>query len=140
MKSRRENRGDPPNYFDNLVWPAYLDAHRGQFVGGDVNGEAVKVSSDGDGNNDSPSTVEFGRPIANLVVLPADIASLEEVVEISCNELRAFIREIIKSLSRPVADFTTIHYGFTMDHFWSLCGGGGSGGWSSTGTMGATFH
>ena len=103
MKSRRENRGDPLNYFDNLVWPAYLDAHRGQFVGGDVNGEAIKVSSDQDGNNDSPSTVEFGGPIANLVVLPADIATLEEVVEISCNELRAVVVSLTRTTSVAIS-------------------------------------
>ncbi|KAK4052415.1 ribosylnicotinamide kinase [Microbotryomycetes sp. JL201] len=27
---------DPPNYWDNIVWPAYLKAHRPLFVGGDV--------------------------------------------------------------------------------------------------------
>ena len=97
MKSRRERQGDPPNYFDNLVWPAYLDAHRGQFVGGDINGEAVQVSSDEDPNADPPSTVGFGNPIANLVVLPANTATLEEVVEISCNELRAFVTSLTRA-------------------------------------------
>ena len=97
MKSRRERRGDPPNYFDNLVWPAYLDAHRGLFVCGDVNGEAVKVSSDEDANKDPPRTVGFGNPIANLVVLPADTATPEEVVEISCSELRAFVASLTRT-------------------------------------------
>ncbi|KAK4057044.1 ribosylnicotinamide kinase [Microbotryomycetes sp. JL221] len=27
---------DPPNYWDNIVWPAYLKAHRPLFVNGDV--------------------------------------------------------------------------------------------------------
>jgi hypothetical protein len=102
MKSRRESRGDPPNYFDNLVWPAYLDAHRGQFVGGDVNGEAVKVSVDEDANNDSPSTMGLGGPIPNLVVLPADIATLEEITEISCNELRAFVVSLTRTSSAAI--------------------------------------
>jgi len=103
MKSRRERRGDPPNYFDNLVWPAYLDAHRGQFVGGNINGEAVKVSSDEDVSNDSPSVIEFGDPIANLVVLPGDIATLEEVVEISCNGLRAFVVSLTRTGSSVIS-------------------------------------
>jgi hypothetical protein len=104
MKSRRERRGTPPpNYFDNRVWPAYLDAHRGQFVGGDVNGEAVKVSVDEDVSNDSSRTMGLGDTIPNLVVLPADIASLEEVLEISCNELRAFVVSLTKTSSAAIS-------------------------------------
>lgn len=27
---------DPPNYWENIVWPAYLDAHKGVFTNDDV--------------------------------------------------------------------------------------------------------
>ena len=35
---------DPPNYFERVVWPRYVQAHQAVFEGGDVeNGEAVGV-------------------------------------------------------------------------------------------------
>ncbi|KAM9903720.1 hypothetical protein OXX79_003186 [Metschnikowia pulcherrima] len=46
LKFRRESRqgyntvegfwSDPPGYFDNIVWPAYIDSHRHLFVDGNV--------------------------------------------------------------------------------------------------------
>lgn len=44
---------DPPNYFDQIVWPAYVKAHRDVFKGGDVEkGEAQGMTllepADGD--------------------------------------------------------------------------------------------
>lgn len=27
---------DPPNYWENIVWPAYVDGHKGIFTNGDV--------------------------------------------------------------------------------------------------------
>lgn len=48
LKSRRLKRQystlegvwvDPPNYFDNIVWPAYEQYHRGLFTNEDVNSE-----------------------------------------------------------------------------------------------------
>jgi hypothetical protein len=47
---------DPPRYWDDIVWPAYLKAHKNIFVGGDVSyGDAVVV---GEGHSVEPPTVE----------------------------------------------------------------------------------
>lgn len=29
---------DPPEYWEQIVWPAYIDAHRKLFVNGDIEG------------------------------------------------------------------------------------------------------
>jgi len=89
MKSRRQSRGDPPDYFDNLVWPAYLDAHKHQFVDGDPSGHVVTPEFDGGISRlDGPAeSRRFGGPIANMVVLPSETASLEEMIGISCSEM-----------------------------------------------------
>lgn len=36
---------DPPNYFDNIVYPAYVTAHAGVFQDDDVENGAVNPSS-----------------------------------------------------------------------------------------------
>jgi nicotinamide/nicotinate riboside kinase len=38
---------DPPGYWDNVIFPAYLDAHRAWYEGGDVvNGKLSKAAQD----------------------------------------------------------------------------------------------
>ncbi|PWN93170.1 P-loop containing nucleoside triphosphate hydrolase protein, partial [Acaromyces ingoldii] len=55
---------DPPGYFDDVVWPAYVLAHEQMFSGQDVEcGDVVKVDKDSN---------EQGAPISNLILLEAD--------------------------------------------------------------------
>jgi nicotinamide/nicotinate riboside kinase len=88
---------DPPNYWENVVWPAYLKAHKHLFVDGDINGDAVQINSD----SGSPTprylaTTTARRPVAGLIVLPAEDETLERLVEISCIELKAFQTVLIE--------------------------------------------
>ncbi|KAK9447894.1 P-loop containing nucleoside triphosphate hydrolase protein [Limtongia smithiae] len=56
LKQRREARNgyatiegfwvDPPGYFDDIVWPGYVRAHRDLFVGGDMDGPLAPAAVD----------------------------------------------------------------------------------------------
>jgi nicotinamide/nicotinate riboside kinase len=65
---------DPPNYWENIVWPAYVDAHKHIFENGDV--ERGK------------STV-----IENLVLLEALDISMTEEVELCCQVIHRIAQE-----------------------------------------------
>ncbi|KIM21630.1 hypothetical protein M408DRAFT_80281 [Serendipita vermifera MAFF 305830] len=105
MKARRELREtyggadgymwrDPPEYWDNLVWPAYLEAHQRMFIDGNVNGEAIEpvpTSSRDDSTNPS----SFGGPVANLIVLPAENASIQDLFDLACNKLETFMLRLL---------------------------------------------
>ncbi|KAL0956210.1 hypothetical protein HGRIS_002367 [Hohenbuehelia grisea] len=61
---------DPPDYWENIVYPAYIDAHRDAFVNGDI---------------------EHGQPndkVPDLQLLEMTGLSMEEAVERCCGELR----------------------------------------------------
>jgi len=61
---------DPPRYWEDIVYPAYLDAHRDVFVDGDV---------------------EHGEPtnkIEGLVLLESLDISMSEAVERCCGMLK----------------------------------------------------
>lgn len=76
---------DPPGYFDDVVWPAYVLAHEQMFSGQDVErGDVVKVDKDSN---------EQGAPISNLILLEADQMSLDELVERSCGEILQVIED-----------------------------------------------
>lgn len=88
---------DPPDYWDNVVWPAYLKAHQHLLVNRDINGTTAQPDSD----------PEFMAPInegdtkerqsaAGLIVLPAENTTVDELVEISCKELRAFLTVLME--------------------------------------------
>lgn len=63
---------DPPFYFDEIVWPAYTEAHAGLFTGGDVERGALTDACAADAERD-------GAPVANMVLFdgcgPSDRAS-----------------------------------------------------------------
>lgn len=65
---------DPPGYWEDIVWPAYVEAHKDLFVDGDVeNGQL------------SP------KKVPNLVLLETLQMSMSEAVEKSCDVIRAFL-------------------------------------------------
>lgn len=109
---------DPPGYWDDIVWPAYLKAHRNIFENEDVNhGEAIAVegSTEYEGgpraeekltNGYSPTTatvgvssapsksdLKCGQPVARLLVMPSSEISLQELFESTCRVILSFHRE-----------------------------------------------
>lgn len=86
IKKRREERAnyvlddgdvweDPPFYFDEIVWPAYLEAHQRMFERGDV--EAGKPIA-------ANERTEDGGPVPRLCVIEAERHSTDEVVGEVC--------------------------------------------------------
>lgn len=66
---------DPPGYFENLVYPAYTDAHRSMFADGDVEqGSAV---------------------LPGLVIIEASQLSMDDVVSRCCEELVTALRRSV---------------------------------------------
>ncbi|KAH9060309.1 P-loop containing nucleoside triphosphate hydrolase protein [Lactarius deliciosus] len=66
---------DPPGYFENLVYPAYTDAHRTMFADGDVEqGSAV---------------------LPGLVIIEASQLSMGDVVSRCCEELVTALRRSV---------------------------------------------
>ena len=57
---------DPPNYWEQIVWPAYVDAHKGIVEGGDV---------------------EHGRPngaVPGLILIDGLEMGMSDIVEKVC--------------------------------------------------------
>lgn len=88
LEARREARGgyataegtvwqDPPGYFEHVIWPAYVLAHRALFANGDVEqGEPAHVDKDAEGD---------GQAVCDLVLLNSDNeTSMEAVVDAAC--------------------------------------------------------
>ncbi|KAH9171561.1 P-loop containing nucleoside triphosphate hydrolase protein [Lactarius sanguifluus] len=66
---------DPPGYFENLVYPAYTDAHRSMFADDDVEqGSAV---------------------LPGLVIIEASQLSMDDVVSRCCEELVTALRRSV---------------------------------------------
>ncbi|KAM0753416.1 P-loop containing nucleoside triphosphate hydrolase protein [Meredithblackwellia eburnea MCA 4105] len=67
---------DPPNYWDNIVWPAFLKAHHHQFVSGNV---------------------EYGQPnrevIEGLEVMEASKMGMEEMVGRACEMVYKWVKD-----------------------------------------------
>ncbi|GAA97287.1 uncharacterized protein L969DRAFT_14624 [Mixia osmundae IAM 14324] len=94
LRKRREERNgyntaegemwqDPPGYWQNIVWPAYLKAHRHLFRAGDVeHGRAIKSDSTVNGH---------AAPNADLLVLEASQYSMADIVRRSCEEIRDYL-------------------------------------------------
>lgn len=71
---------DPPSYFDEIVWPAYLDAHAGMFEKGDVeNGALISTTEDS----------ADGGPVRSLAMIEADQLSKTEVTDTAMEVLLA---------------------------------------------------
>lgn len=74
---------DPPFYFDEIVWPAYVEAHGRMFERGDVeHGALVKTATD-----DTPD----GGPVKDLVLLEAESYTKEEACRIACQNILSFL-------------------------------------------------
>lgn len=65
---------DPPEYWENIVYPAYLEAHQELFVGGDT--EKGKLS---------------GKKVENLMLLETLQMTMTEAVGRSCELIKAFL-------------------------------------------------
>lgn len=86
VKKRREERAnyvlddgqvweDPPYYFDEIVWPAYLEAHARMFADGDVE-KGTPIPT--------PTRTHDGGPVPRLEVVEAENRSTTEVVQDAC--------------------------------------------------------
>lgn len=74
---------DPPNYWEQIVYPAYLEAHKNVFTNGDV---------------------EHGAPtdkVKGLVLLDALEMTMGEVVDRSCRVLKEAIWPIAMLTLNP---------------------------------------
>jgi len=70
---------DPPFYFDEIVWPAYVEAHRRMFEQGDVeHGALVKTTT-----NDAPD----GGPVKDMVLLEAEGYTKEQACRSACEHI-----------------------------------------------------
>ena len=65
---------DPPGYWEDIVWPAYVEAHAELFEGGDVE-----------------SGRQIGEKVPNLTLLETLKMSMSEAVEKSCGVIREFL-------------------------------------------------
>lgn len=100
---------DPPNYWDDVVWPAYLKAHRNIFTNGDIsrgepvahpaaeNGHIINGAiqegclESGNGRADKEVLPHYGGPVSNLVVLPVEGMSMTALVVEACRHLTTYI-------------------------------------------------
>ena len=65
---------DPPEYWEQIVWPAYVDAHQGMLEGGDI---------------------EHGQPngtVPGLILFEGLELNMSEQVERVCGVLEAGVR------------------------------------------------
>ena len=65
---------DPPGYWEDIVYPAYVEAHQELFVDGDT--EKGKLS---------------GKKVENLVLLETLQMTMSEAVERSCEVVKEFL-------------------------------------------------
>jgi hypothetical protein len=96
---------DPPNYWDDIVWPAYIKAHKNMFEGGDVslgkpiipegdeprremNKRDLKTIQDSISQIKTTPVEECGQPVSGLTVLPAEQISMAELFEKACQNVR----------------------------------------------------
>lgn len=74
---------DPPFYFDEIVWPAYVEAHGRMFERGDVeHGALIQPTT-----NDTPD----GGPVKEMILLEAEGYSKEEANRHACKKILAFL-------------------------------------------------
>ena len=70
---------DPPFYFDQIVWPAYLEAHAGMFEHGDpVHGKVIAPE-----NDEAPD----GGAIQNVIVLEAGSCTKHQLALAACDAI-----------------------------------------------------
>lgn len=71
---------DPPNYWEQIVYPAYVEAHQGLFEGGDVEHGKPKSSSESTPRVDDLFLIE-GTEIGMAEMLDRCCKILEELVQ-----------------------------------------------------------
>jgi nicotinamide/nicotinate riboside kinase len=77
---------DPPNYWDNIVWPAYLSAHRPIFENGNIETGPIDAAK-----------------ISGVTVLEASEMGMEEMVERACGLIYEYVSsgKTARDWSRP---------------------------------------
>jgi nicotinamide/nicotinate riboside kinase len=79
---------DPPGYFEQLVHPAYLDAHRSMFTVRDLHRSRSALSRNGQDGD-----VEGGSPLLpGLVLIEPLRMSMDDIVARCCGELVSVLR------------------------------------------------
>lgn len=72
---------DPPGYWDNIVWPAYVKAHRNMGFG------IVERSGTNSSEETSPNIVRLGGVVDRLQVYDAEKLDMAELFERSCQAI-----------------------------------------------------
>lgn len=80
---------DPPYYFPEIVYPAYIRAHAHLFENDDVeHGRLIEFSDDAAavavGQTQAP---DYGAPVANLVLIDPLEMSVEELLARACTTI-----------------------------------------------------
>ena len=77
---------DPPDYWDNIVWPAYLAAHRPLFVNGNIERGQINANK-----------------IEGVTVFEASELGMEAMVRTACEIIYERLRsgKTVRDWSRP---------------------------------------
>ncbi|KAG8750280.1 ribosylnicotinamide kinase [Serendipita sp. 396] len=102
---------DPPGYWDDIVWPAYLKAHERIFEGGDIDHGSAALVDDEQTATVSDKAMKIkvpeqnitqgemqaseskdelsrcGQPVPRLLVLPAEDLTMEQLFTAVCDRL-----------------------------------------------------
>jgi nicotinamide/nicotinate riboside kinase len=81
---------DPPHYWEQIVWPAYVEAHSGLFVDGDLarGAPAPVLPSTSAALLDGSGDARDGGPVRDLVVVEALEHSMGQILELACELLQ----------------------------------------------------
>ena len=71
---------DPPGYFDDIVYPAYVRAHQDIFEAGDVEHGAIKPASTGSEEEQGGQ----GGPVKDLLLFECTTLDMEEIFDRAC--------------------------------------------------------
>lgn len=96
---------DPPGYWDDIVWPAYLKAHKHIFIAGNVSdGDPVPADESNLSSEDSQDkdTAPCGLPVARLLVLPAETFPIDELFEKTCRTLHEYLSGDLRDPARTL--------------------------------------
>ena len=93
---------DPPDYWDNIVWPAYLEAHQHMLVNLNINEEAKKPEKGQAAivDDDFGDYTSFGGPVDRLAVIPAETSTRQELFESLCKEVQSFFASMMQPSQR----------------------------------------
>lgn len=70
---------DPPGYFENVVWPGYVEAHKAMFENGDVEqGRLIQPSEETQGD---------GVSVNKVVLFEVESVSLDDIVATAGQEV-----------------------------------------------------